>query len=209
MPKQTFLELDNEKRERIIETALKEFAAYGYAGSSTNRIVKESGISKGSLFKYFENKEDMYFYLIDTVASEMAVDMENDLNFLPEDLKERVIAYSLTEISWYMANPVKGHFMISVASEKDEISKKLIERYGEKGNDVYKDLLKGAKPGRKGKEEAVSDVLLWVLKGFNEKFLKENDCTKLPLAKLKEEYTSQLSDYLDILFNGVCRENSL
>ena len=199
MPKQTFLELDNEKRERIIRTALKEFAAYGYAGSSTNRIVKESGISKGSLFRYFESKEDMYFYLIDTVALQMANDMAKDLSRLPEDIRERIIAYSVAEISWYMSNPIKGHFMISAASEKEEISKKIIEKYGEKGNEIYKDLLKGAVLRKKGKEEEMSDVLMWVLKGFNEKFLKENECTKIPLSKLKEEYTSQLSVYLDIL----------
>ena len=199
MPKQTFLELDNEKRERIIRTALKEFAAYGYAGSSTNRIVKESGISKGSLFKYFESKEDMYFYLIDTVALQMANDMAKDLSRLPEDIRERIIAYSVAEISWYMSNPIKGHFMISAASEKEEISKKIIEKYGEKGNEIYNDLLKGAVLRKKGKEEEMSDVLMWVLKGFNEKFLKENECTKIPLSKLKEEYTSQLSVYLDIL----------
>lgn len=199
MPKQTFLELDNEKRERIIRTAIKEFAAYGYAGSSTNRIVKESGISKGSLFKYFESKEDMYFYLIDTVALQMANDMAKDLSRLPEDIRERIIAYSVAEISWYMSNPIKGHFMISAASEKEEISKKIIEKYGEKGNEIYKDLLKGAVLRKKGKEEEMSDVLMWVLKGFNEKFLKENECTKIPLSKLKEEYTSQLSVYLDIL----------
>lgn len=199
MPKQTFLELDNEKRERIIRTALKEFAAYGYAGSSTNRIVKESGISKGSLFRYFESKEDMYFYLIDTVALQMANDMAKDLSRLPEDIRERIIAYSVAEISWYMSNPIKGHFMISAASEKEEISKKIIEKYGEKGNEIYKDLLKGAVLRKKGKEEEMSDVLMWVLKGFNEKFLKENGCTKIPLSKLKEEYTSQLSVYLDIL----------
>ena len=199
MPKQTFLELDNEKRERIIRTVLKEFAAYGYAGSSTNRIVKESGISKGSLFKYFESKEDMYFYLIDTVALQMANDMAKDLSRLPEDIRERIIAYSVAEISWYMSNPIKGHFMISAASEKEEISKKIIEKYGEKGNEIYKDLLKGAVLRKKGKEEEMSDVLMWVLKGFNEKFLKENECTKIPLSKLKEEYTSQLSVYLDIL----------
>ena len=147
----------------------------------------------------FDIKEDMYFYLIDTVALQMANDMAKDLSRLPEDIRERIIAYSVAEISWYMSNPIKGHFMISAASEKEEISKKIIEKYGEKGNEIYKDLLKGAVLRKKGKEEEMSDVLMWVLKGFNEKFLKENECTKIPLSKLKEEYTSQLSVYLDIL----------
>ena len=56
MPMKLFTELDSEKQERILDAALKEFAEYGYENGSTNRIVKNCGISKGSLFTYFENK---------------------------------------------------------------------------------------------------------------------------------------------------------
>ena len=56
MPTKIFTELDEKKQERIIDAALKEFAEYGYENASTNRIVKTCGVSKGSLFKYFENK---------------------------------------------------------------------------------------------------------------------------------------------------------
>ena len=66
MPNKLFFELDKQKQDRIISAAITEFATHGYENSSTNRIVKECAISKGSLFKYFENKEDLYFFLIDT-----------------------------------------------------------------------------------------------------------------------------------------------
>lgn len=58
MPKKLFFELKDEKRKKIIDTGISEFAKYNYNNSSTNRIVKDAGISKGSLFKYFESKED-------------------------------------------------------------------------------------------------------------------------------------------------------
>ncbi|KAB3527434.1 TetR/AcrR family transcriptional regulator [Alkaliphilus serpentinus] len=61
MPKKLFYELDEEKRERITNVVLREFAQHSYNESSTNRIVKNAGIGKGSLFKYFQNKQDMYF----------------------------------------------------------------------------------------------------------------------------------------------------
>ena len=60
MPTKVFNELDKSKQDKIIESAIKEFAEYGYEEGSTNRIVKDCGISKGSLFKYFENKEELY-----------------------------------------------------------------------------------------------------------------------------------------------------
>lgn len=60
-----FLNLDEEKQDRIINAALKEFAQKGYDNASTNEIVKEAGISKGLLFHYFQNKKQLYFFLFD------------------------------------------------------------------------------------------------------------------------------------------------
>ena len=205
MPKNTFLELDQDKRERIIEVALNEFAAYGYENSSTNRIVKECGISKGSLFKYFENKEDLYFYLIETVALEMMHDMAPDADSLPEEIKARIIDYSLAEISWYIANPVKGHFMIGIAAERGDIYNKIVERFGERSSNTYEELITGAKVEGKTATGELSDILLWVLKGYNERFLNENDIATVPLEKLREDYMSGLSAYLDIILKDTCK----
>ncbi|NJN44256.1 MAG: TetR family transcriptional regulator, partial [Anaerolineae bacterium] len=43
MPKQTFLNLPEEKRTIIIDAAIDEFAQYGLENASTNRIVANSG----------------------------------------------------------------------------------------------------------------------------------------------------------------------
>lgn len=55
---------------------VSEFAEYGYENSSTNRIVKKAGISKGSLFKYFPTKEDFYFYVLDEITAELNSSLE-------------------------------------------------------------------------------------------------------------------------------------
>ena len=46
MPKQTFLNLPEEKRETIINAAVEEFAEYGLENASTNRIVKTAALQK-------------------------------------------------------------------------------------------------------------------------------------------------------------------
>ena len=46
MPRPRFDKLAEEKRERILEAAAKEFAARGYDGASMNRIL-DGNISKG------------------------------------------------------------------------------------------------------------------------------------------------------------------
>lgn len=64
MPKQTFLNLPPEKRETIVNAAVDEFAQYGLENASTNRIVENSGISKGSFYQYFKDKQDVFMYLL-------------------------------------------------------------------------------------------------------------------------------------------------
>ena len=70
MPKQTFLNLPEEKRNTIIHAAIEEFAEYGLENASTNRIVANSGISKGSFYQYFEDKQDVFMYLLTVLEHE-------------------------------------------------------------------------------------------------------------------------------------------
>lgn len=52
---------------RIINTALDEFADKDFETTSLNSIIAEAGISKGSMYYYFANKEDLYLYIIDQI----------------------------------------------------------------------------------------------------------------------------------------------
>ena len=67
MPKPTFLNLPEEKRETIMNAAVEEFVEYGLENASTNRIVKNSGIAKGSFYQYFEDKQDVFMHLLDVI----------------------------------------------------------------------------------------------------------------------------------------------
>lgn len=205
MQMKLFSELDSEKQQRIIDAALTEFAEYGYENGSTNRIVKNCGISKGSLFKYFENKEELYFYLIDTVSAQMAEEMRVDVSRLSRDLYERVIEYSVAEISWYVTNPVKGRFLIGVASETgSDIGRKIVERYGDKSTDIYEALLKGVDmSGRSNSRKEITDILRWVLMGFNSSFLKSIAGRDDDIEALKKSYIKQLKGYLSVLKKGL------
>jgi AcrR family transcriptional regulator len=70
MPKPTFFNLPEEKRKKIIDAAVNEFAGYGLENASTNRIVENSGISKGSFYQYFEDKQDVFMHLLSVLEEE-------------------------------------------------------------------------------------------------------------------------------------------
>jgi AcrR family transcriptional regulator len=71
MPKQTFLNLPEEKRKAFIHIALNEFANNDYNTASVSKIVEKAGIAKGSLYQYFEDKQDLFMYLLDVSNQEM------------------------------------------------------------------------------------------------------------------------------------------
>ena len=205
MPTNQFLNLEAEKQNNIIQVSITEFAQNGFINASTNRIVKECGISKGSLFKYFESKEDLYFYVLDVVTGEMLQDMESGIEDLSTELFQRIIDYSTLEISWYIKNPIKGNLVVGATIESDEkIRSKTIERYGLKGENIYYRLLEGIEEeGFKQNKDKIVDILKWVLEGFNKDFLEKADIKKESFEQLKEAYIQKLTDYIEILKKGI------
>jgi len=70
MPRETFFNLADEKREHIVDIAIEEFAEYDYQNVSISRLVQRAGIAKGSFYQYFEDKEDLFRYLLALAAEE-------------------------------------------------------------------------------------------------------------------------------------------
>ena len=68
MPKETFGNLPDEKRNPIIQTAIDEFLTHGYEGFSISRFVEQAKIAKGSFYQYFEGKDDLYAFIIETAS---------------------------------------------------------------------------------------------------------------------------------------------
>jgi AcrR family transcriptional regulator len=70
MPKNTFHNLPDAKRERILAVALEEFANNSYQNASISKIVKKAGIPKGSIYQYFDDKQAIFRYLIEYATEE-------------------------------------------------------------------------------------------------------------------------------------------
>ena len=64
MPTQRFLNLKEEKKQVILEAAAHEFSRVPYTSASINQIIKEAGISRGSFYTYFEDKDDLMRYML-------------------------------------------------------------------------------------------------------------------------------------------------
>ncbi len=66
MPSPRFARLAPNQQQAIERAALAEFAEHGFHDASLNRVIATAGISKGSLYYYFDGKEDLYAHVART-----------------------------------------------------------------------------------------------------------------------------------------------
>ena len=208
MPTTLFSELNDEKRQTIITAGITEFANYGYENSSTNRIVRNAGISKGSLFKYFPNKEDFYFYVLDKVTNELISSLEKEINNLSKELFQRIIEYSVLEFSWHIQYPEKSRLIVRAFTKDDtDIFRKTISKYGNREQDIYYWFLQNIDTDHfRCSEQKAIDILKWFLKGFNDDFrsrIQMQNNTDLEWAR--KEYVASLTEYLELLKAGLMK----
>ena len=71
MPTKTFLRLPAEKQARLLDAAWAEFTRVSYADTSINNIVKDAGISRGSFYQYFADKDDLFAYLLKDIIDQL------------------------------------------------------------------------------------------------------------------------------------------
>ena len=64
MPTNTFFRLPEEKRQRLMDAAWEEFTRTGFNDVSINRIIQNAHIPRGSFYQYFEDKGDLFSYLL-------------------------------------------------------------------------------------------------------------------------------------------------
>lgn len=158
MPKQTFFNLPVEKKQRIIDAAADEFAAFPYLKTSINRIIKKADIAKGSFYQYFENKKDLYKYIIDIAG-------ETKLKFFRERLPEykKIDFFSILKEVFLAGIEFKRNYPrysqigdLLLKGENESLKNEIYDMSKPKTNDFYLELLQ--KAAEKGEVDAEIDL---------------------------------------------------
>ena len=201
MPQDTFYNLPETKKSRVIEAALDEFSEYTYYKASISRIVERADIAKGSFYQYFEDKTDLFNYLIGLI-------IEQKMDYLQEVLKEQEnkdffqLLQELYEIGIKFArdHPRLNEIGNKLYKNKDRaIFEEIMEHHQNKSIDFFKNLLK--KGRREGAVDEKIDIeftahILTSLNIFLSDFLYEN-------GDISEEYLEIIDKMLYIIENGI------
>ncbi|MBD2868151.1 TetR/AcrR family transcriptional regulator [Paenibacillus arenilitoris] len=167
-----FLSIDEEKRQRVINAALKVFAQKGYQAASTNEIAREAGISKGLLFHYFTSKKDLYLYLYDYAVKLITETIEQFVDPEERDYFERLKQIAQVKLSVLNDHPDLLGFQKTIFFEDSaEVSAELKARSKEIAETAYYRLFADIDKSKFRPDidaDRAINVILWALEGMGE-----------------------------------------
>ncbi len=114
-----------ETDTRILDTAARIFDERGYRATTTNHVAEGAGVSIGSLYQYFPNKDALLTGLAERHLTEVLPRMIELAEWLdraepePEELARRIVEVSLA------LNDQPLHQLLYVSPRTDEVNERL------------------------------------------------------------------------------------
>ncbi len=205
MPKDTFFNLSDEKKQKIIEASLHEFEQNDYEIASINQIVINSEISKGSFYQYFQDKKDLFIYImgliiakkIEYITPTMANPFEHGFFDVIRDMNQSGLMFA-KENPQYMKIGTR-----LMKNTNSEIYKELMTQNQDQAYTIYEQLLKQAID--KGEVRSDIDVKLTARIIFKISAELVESSTDETTDTWSENLIHQLEKVMGLIQNGIAR----
>ncbi len=138
------------KRNQILDGARRVFREMGFDAASMNDITRAAGVSKGTVYVYFSNKEELFEALVDDERRKLFADLYDRLNghadTSPEEVRETLISFGCTLAHRLCSEPVirAQRTVIAVAARMPELGRRFFEKGPLRGHAILADYLSAA-----------------------------------------------------------------
>ena len=92
------------RKDRIMESALRIFAEKSFQDATISEISKAAGVSEATIYEYFGTKEDLLFAIPEKISNDTFHESESVLPYI-KDVESRMRAIMLSYIQLYQNNP--------------------------------------------------------------------------------------------------------
>ncbi|MCC7563830.1 MAG: TetR/AcrR family transcriptional regulator [Methanobacterium sp.] len=199
-----------KRKKELIKAALDEFTTNDYKNASLNSIIKNAGISKGTFYYHFQDKQSLYLFLLDTANKTKWEFMnshikEVDIDFDQKDIFEGFKIQARIGMEFAARYPQYHHLSIMFAKEK--------------GNQIYEDAKNSLKVttetimgemvknavqrgdfDNRFSQDFIVQLMSFLLLNFNEIFSTEEDF-------ILENMVQNLNHYVDFMKYGLGKKN--
>jgi len=130
----------------LFAAALNEFSAKAYDEASQNDIIKASGMSKGSFYYRFADKQDLYLCLIDKIAKDKLYyfSQKHALTDFPEGFFDQLRVLALSGLEYAGKEPRYYAFWRRFLNESGAIRQAVKEAFPDAGRDGLSGLIQAA-----------------------------------------------------------------
>lgn len=202
-----FMSLETERRDAIMNAALREFASKGFDEASTNVIAKESGVSKPLMFHYVNNKKDFFLFLYDYCMEILEAEYFSKVDVDEKDLFERLRQTSLLKMQVMQKHPWIFDFIrVATLTDSEAVNNELIERrkrveknslerfYNDIDTSRFRDNLN---------IEKAKELIFWAVGGYAEKILsrvKGSEVDSINFDDIQNEFDGYLDELRKVYY---------
>lgn len=193
-------DLDPQRRDAILNAALKEFITQGYDNASTNIIAKEAGISKALMFHYVNSKQALFFYVYDYFCELLYKEYYCKMDYSEQDIFARLRQSYLIQIELMKQYPWLFEFnkLSSMTSSDETINKAIEDRTRRKPSYEIFEQIDVTKFKKNLDIEKCKQFILWANIGFTNEILENIRNSKAQNMDY-EHIIATLDDYFDEL----------
>ena len=202
--KQTFNNLPDAKKNRIIKACVDEFCENGYEKSSTEHIIKRAGISKGGLYEYIDSKKELYLYIVNYTYEKLYSYLREKINLehspLPEDILDRFKIVSDIAIDFYIDHPEYVKLIVKTYKIHDvEIENKVKNIFTSEFMSIFGTIEDDSIEYDK---DRIFDLLMWLLLKTRYDFLVRLDAAH-NADEVKKDYQENWEFFFSVLKHGI------
>jgi AcrR family transcriptional regulator len=197
------------RRKQIINSAIAEFGINSYAESSLNAICKNGNISKGIIYHYFEDKDELYLVCV-TECFDRLTTFLNSKSIIFNNVEEDIKKYIDMRNQFFSENPLFSNIFTSALFQppKHLISQiKGIKTELDKFNiNFYEQILQNVNLKSYISREEALEYFLIFQESFNYYFQYK---TYGNPKELFDDHELKLSKLLKIMFYGMAKEETV
>jgi TetR/AcrR family transcriptional regulator len=200
----------NEKNEitrnRILDSAIKEFAINGYDGASMNSICSGNGVSKGIIYHYFKDKDELYLTCVEICFNQLTQYLEGIAKTLEGTAEQQLQKYFDSRLGFFADNKeLLGIFSSASFWPPEKLRSRISELkrgFNQLNISVLKSLLEGSALRKRLSIESVVGDFVMYMDYFNLHFQSELS-EGLSEERIIRRHELICHRQLDILLHGV------
>jgi len=197
-----------QTRQQIINSALAEFGINSYSEASLNTICKNGNISKGIIYHYFKDKDELYLVCVTECFIRLTTFLNSEkitFNNVEQDIEK----YLDLRQEFFKENPgFDNIFTNALLQPPKHLVKQIEDIKAELDNyniNFYKQILKNVKLKNDISREEAIEYFLIFQESFNYYFQNK---IYGDYRKLFDEHELKLSKLLKIMFHGMVQEET-